>query len=78
MNNDYLKNKEGVNIVNPSEECDDLCLSIHTESRSDLWYVDSGASLHCTTYRKWFNNHVQSEFGHVTVGNKQEYTRFPM
>lgn len=33
-------------MVNPKEEFDDLCLSTHTESRSDSWFMDSYASFH--------------------------------
>ncbi|KAK2985799.1 hypothetical protein RJ640_019295 [Escallonia rubra] len=42
----------------------DLCLSDILDDNSKVWYVDSGASIHCTPHRDCF-----SDYGHVTVGN---------
>ncbi|KAK3010933.1 hypothetical protein RJ639_011892 [Escallonia herrerae] len=56
---------EGANMVSSNERTyDDLCLSITVDDNSKVWYVDSGASIHCTPHKDCFN-----DYGHVTVGN---------
>ncbi|KAK3009692.1 hypothetical protein RJ639_014544 [Escallonia herrerae] len=39
------------------------------DDNSKVWYVDSGASIHCTPHRDCFSNYVHGDYGHVTVGN---------
>ncbi|KAK2974536.1 hypothetical protein RJ640_007380 [Escallonia rubra] len=48
---------------------DDLCLSVDVNDNSKVWYVDSGASIHCTPYRDCFCDYVHGDYGRVTVGN---------
>ncbi|KAK2990879.1 hypothetical protein RJ640_007600 [Escallonia rubra] len=47
--------------------------ALSVESRVDdnfkVWYVDSGASIHCTPHRDCFSDYVHGDYGHVTVGN---------
>lgn len=59
-------------MVNPSEEHDDLCLFARTKLTSNLWFVDFGVSFYCTAHKEWFNDYVQGDFGHITIGNRQE------
>ncbi|KAK3009710.1 hypothetical protein RJ639_013759 [Escallonia herrerae] len=61
---------EGANMVSSNERTyDDLCLSATVDDNSKVWYVDSGASIHCTPYRDCFCDYVHGDYGHVTVGN---------
>nr|KAK3012726.1 hypothetical protein RJ639_009559 [Escallonia herrerae] len=61
---------EGANMVSSNEwTYDDLCLSATVDDNSKVWYVDSGASIHCTPHRDCFSNYVHGDYGHVTVGN---------
>ena len=53
------------------QEFEDVCLSAGDGANSDLWFVDSGASYHCSSKRHLFSDFVQEDFGHVTVGNGQ-------
>ncbi|KAK3043026.1 hypothetical protein RJ639_002594 [Escallonia herrerae] len=39
------------------------------DDNSKVWYVDSGALIHCTPHRDCFSNYVHGDYGHVTVGN---------
>ncbi|KAK3037909.1 hypothetical protein RJ639_031800 [Escallonia herrerae] len=39
------------------------------DDNSKVWYVDSGASIHCMPHRDCFSNYVHGDYGHVTVGN---------
>ncbi|KAK2996081.1 hypothetical protein RJ640_000862 [Escallonia rubra] len=39
------------------------------DDNSKVWYVDSGASIHCTPHRDCFSDYVHGDYGHVTVGN---------
>ncbi|KAK2972659.1 hypothetical protein RJ640_003432 [Escallonia rubra] len=47
--------------------------ALSVESRVDdnfkVWYVDSGASIHCTPHMDCFSDYVHGDYGHVTVGN---------
>ncbi|KAK3004505.1 hypothetical protein RJ639_018768 [Escallonia herrerae] len=62
---------EGANMVSSNERTyDDLCLSATVDDNSKVWYVDSGASIHCTPHRDCFSNYVHGDYGHVTVGNR--------
>ncbi|KAK3010015.1 hypothetical protein RJ639_011018 [Escallonia herrerae] len=61
---------EGANMVSSNErKYDDLCLSVTVDDNSKVWYVDSGASIHCTPHRDCFSNYVHGDYGHVTVRN---------
>ncbi|KAK3017333.1 hypothetical protein RJ639_005486 [Escallonia herrerae] len=61
---------KGANMVSSNERTyDDLCLSATVDDNSKVWYVDSGASIHCTPHRDCFSNYVHGDYGHVTVGN---------
>ena len=42
--------KNVANVVQGHEER--LCLSAHDTYSSDLWYIDSGASFHCTSHKE--------------------------
>ncbi|KAK2996986.1 hypothetical protein RJ639_025946 [Escallonia herrerae] len=61
---------EGANMVSSNEQTyDDLCLSATVDDNSKVWYVDSGASIHCTPHKDCFCDYVHGDYGHVTVGN---------
>ncbi|KAK2989776.1 hypothetical protein RJ640_029930 [Escallonia rubra] len=56
---------ERANMVSSNERTyDDLYISAIVDDNSKVWYVDSGASIHCTPHRDCF-----SDYGHVTIGN---------
>ena len=38
---------------------------------SNYWVVDSRASCHATPYRKLFHDYVESDFGHVLLGDDE-------
>ncbi|KAK2973517.1 hypothetical protein RJ640_010572 [Escallonia rubra] len=62
---------EGANMVSSNEQTyDDLCLSATVDDNSKVWYVDSGASIHCTPHKDCFYDYVYGDYGHVTVGNR--------
>ncbi|KAK2975197.1 hypothetical protein RJ640_022089 [Escallonia rubra] len=62
---------EGANMVSSNERTyDDLCLSATVDDNFKVWYVDSGASIHCTPHRDCFSDYVHGDYGHVTVGNR--------
>ncbi|KAK2990145.1 hypothetical protein RJ640_007547 [Escallonia rubra] len=46
-----------------------LSVESRVDDNSKVWYVDSGASIHCTPHRDCFSDYVHSDYGHVTVGN---------
>ncbi|KAK2978578.1 hypothetical protein RJ640_006697 [Escallonia rubra] len=61
---------EWANMVSSNEwTYDDLCLSATLDDNFKAWYVDSGASIHCTPHRDCFSDYVHGDYGHVTVGN---------
>ncbi|KAK2985190.1 hypothetical protein RJ640_010479 [Escallonia rubra] len=61
---------EGANMVSSNERTyDDLCLSATMDDNSKVWYVNSGASIHCTPHMDCFSDYVHGDYGHVTVGN---------
>ncbi|KAK2998889.1 hypothetical protein RJ639_023068 [Escallonia herrerae] len=61
---------EGANMVSSNEQTyDDLCLSTTVDDNSKVWYVDSGASIHCRPHRDCLCDYVYGDYGHVTVGN---------
>ncbi|KAK3032819.1 hypothetical protein RJ639_035425 [Escallonia herrerae] len=61
---------EGANMVSSNEQTyDDLYLSAKVDDNFKVWYVDSGASIHCTPHRDCFCDYVHGDYGHVTVGN---------
>ncbi|KAK3035140.1 hypothetical protein RJ639_032813 [Escallonia herrerae] len=61
---------EWANMVSSNERTyDDLCLFATVDDNSKVWYIDSGASIHCTPHRDCFSNYVHGDYGHVTVGN---------
>ncbi|KAK3029811.1 hypothetical protein RJ639_038253 [Escallonia herrerae] len=61
---------EGANMVSSNERTyDDLCLSATVDDNFKVWYVDSGASIHCTPHRNCFCDYVHGDYGHVTVRN---------
>lgn len=58
------------NVLVTGDEEDELCLMASTSiMRADVWYMDSGASVHCTSRRDFFTEYRTGDFGHVTVGN---------
>ncbi|KAK3019997.1 hypothetical protein RJ639_003345 [Escallonia herrerae] len=62
---------ERANMVSSNEQTyDNLCLSATVDDNSEVWYVDSGASIHCTPHRDCFRDYVHGDYGHVTVGNE--------
>ncbi|KAK3019909.1 hypothetical protein RJ639_004004 [Escallonia herrerae] len=61
---------EGANMVSSNKQTyDDLYLSAIMDDNSKVWYVDSGASIHCTPHRDCLCDYVHGDNGHVTVGN---------
>ncbi|KAK3037118.1 hypothetical protein RJ639_031537 [Escallonia herrerae] len=61
---------EGANRVSSNEQTyDDLCLSVMVNDNSKVWYVDLGASIHCTPHMDCFCDYVHGDYGHVTVEN---------
>ncbi|KAK2983980.1 hypothetical protein RJ640_027305 [Escallonia rubra] len=61
---------EGANMVSSNKRAyDDLCLSATVDDNFKVWYVDSGASIHCTPHRDCFSDYVHGDYEHVTVGN---------
>ncbi|KAG9457668.1 hypothetical protein H6P81_002176 [Aristolochia fimbriata] len=62
--------KNTANVVDGHEE--KLCLSVYDEYKVENWYIDSGASFHCTSHKEWFCDYIKSEFGHVIVENGQK------
>ncbi|KAG9444914.1 hypothetical protein H6P81_016254 [Aristolochia fimbriata] len=68
--------KVGVPIIgiNLSQKMDmrKNCLSIYDEYKVENWYIDSGASFHCTSHKEWFCDYIKGEFGHVIVENGQK------
>ncbi|KAK2974385.1 hypothetical protein RJ640_021241 [Escallonia rubra] len=46
-----------------------LSVESRVDDNSKVWYVDSGASIHCTPHRDCFSDYVHGDYGHVTVGN---------
>ncbi|KAK2969243.1 hypothetical protein RJ640_003477 [Escallonia rubra] len=61
--------EEGENMVSSNERTyDDLCLSAIVDDNSKVWYVDSGALIHCIPHRDCFSDYVHGDYGHVTVG----------
>ncbi|KAG9450355.1 hypothetical protein H6P81_010320 [Aristolochia fimbriata] len=62
--------KNTANVVDGHEE--KLCLSVYDEYKVENWYIDSGASFHCTSHKEWFCDYIKGEFGHVIVGNGQK------
>ncbi|KAK2967224.1 hypothetical protein RJ640_000698 [Escallonia rubra] len=61
---------EGANMVSSNERTyDDLCLSATVDDNSKVWYVDSGASIHCTPHKDCFSDYDDGDYGHVTVRN---------
>ena len=64
------KFKNNANVIHQDEE--ELCLSVHDKYNSDIWYVDSGFSFHCTSHKEWSCGFVDRNFGHVVVGNGQK------
>ncbi|KAG9441314.1 hypothetical protein H6P81_017168 [Aristolochia fimbriata] len=61
--------KNTANVVDGHEE--KLCLSVYDKYKVENWYIDSGASFHCTSHKEWFCDYIKGEFGHVIVGNGQ-------
>ncbi|KAG9446485.1 hypothetical protein H6P81_012613 [Aristolochia fimbriata] len=48
------------------------CWVCDKEGHVENWYIDSGASFHCTSHKEWFCDYIKGEFGHVIVGNGQK------
>ena len=48
-----------------------VCFHAGTSTGSDLWFIDSGASFHCTPQREAFSDYSEGQFGKAVVGNGQ-------
>jgi hypothetical protein len=48
---------------------DALILSLDNNTKS--WLVYSGSSFHATPHRKYFQDYVQGDFGHVYLGDDE-------
>ena len=48
---------------------DDFILAL--DNTSDYLVVDSGASCHATSHRKFFHDYVQGDVGHVLLGDDE-------
>ncbi|KAK2977454.1 hypothetical protein RJ640_028615 [Escallonia rubra] len=46
-----------------------LSMESRVDDNSKVWYVDSGASIHCTPHKDCFCDYVHGDYGHVTIGN---------
>ncbi|KAG9445072.1 hypothetical protein H6P81_016412 [Aristolochia fimbriata] len=62
--------KNTANVVDGHEE--KLCLLVYDEYKVENWYINSGASFHCTSHKEWFCDYIKGEFGHVIVRNGQK------
>ncbi|KAK2378762.1 putative mitochondrial protein [Trifolium repens] len=66
------KNKEAkdeANVASTLGEDDALICSL--ESKEESWVLDSGASFHATSQKKFFENYVPGNLGKVYLGNEQ-------
>ncbi|KAK2983104.1 hypothetical protein RJ640_013635 [Escallonia rubra] len=61
---------DGANMVSLNKRTyDDLCLSVTVNDNFKVWYVDLGASIHCTPLRDYFYDYVHGDYRHVIVRN---------
>jgi len=60
---------QGANVVSDKSLLDNLCLSAGFDLTTDKWFIDSGASFHCTSQRDIFDDYASGDFGQVVVGN---------
>ena len=47
-------------------------LVLSLDNTSGYWVVDSWASCHATTHRKFFHDYVQGDFGHALLGDDEQ------
>ncbi|MHC6131858.1 GAG-pre-integrase domain-containing protein [Serratia marcescens] len=65
--------RSGANVVCTNTQLTSMCLSTVVNTPAEMWFVDSGASFHCTPSREAFSEYVASDdLGHVVVGNGQK------
>ncbi|KAK2982075.1 hypothetical protein RJ640_003200 [Escallonia rubra] len=64
--NDEMQRKT---IGDGISSCTALSVESIVDDNSKVWYVDSGASIHCTPHRDCFSDYVHGDYGHMTVGN---------
>ena len=48
-------------------------LILALDNTIDYWVLDSRASCHATTHRKFFHDYVPSDFGHVLLGGDEPW-----
>ena len=48
---------------------ENLCLSARHDLTTNKWFIDFGASFHCTSQRDIFADYASGDFGQVVVGN---------
>jgi hypothetical protein len=53
-------------------------LIISLDNTTESWVVDYGASFHATPHRKYFQDYVQGDFGHVYLGDDEPCQIFGM
>ncbi|MCI53041.1 hypothetical protein A2U01_0074287, partial [Trifolium medium] len=66
------KNKEAkdeANVASTSGEGDALICSL--ESKEESWALDSEASFHANSQKKFFENYVPGNLGKIYLGNEQ-------
>ena len=59
--------KEANVVSNNLQDALILCL----DNANDSWVIDSRASFHATTHRKYFQNYIQGDFGKVYLGDDE-------
>lgn len=57
------------NVVSNEPLLENMCLTTGAVLATDEWFVDSGASFHCTSQRDVFHDYASGDFGEVIVGN---------
>lgn len=60
---------QGANVVSNEPLLENLCLSTEANLAADEWFMDSGASFHCTSQKDFFYEYASGDFGQVIVGN---------
>jgi len=57
------------NLVSDKPSLDNLCLSTGFDLTIDKWFINSGASFHCTSQREIYDDYASGDFEQVVVGN---------
>jgi hypothetical protein len=69
------KQRDGQQEKNQEENvtCDVLqdALILSLDNTTESWVVDSGASFHATPHRKYFQDYVHGDYGHVYLGDDE-------